>query len=296
MQVTSSQIKSISLNRGRDDLCNSVADFITTKGAQFQLDTPLRVKHFLGQMAIESTFFSKTEENLNYTTAERIKEVWPSRFATIAEAAQFVKNPQALANKVYGTRSDLGNQGGNDGWLYRGSALPSLTGKANFRDFTAWIQKRDPTAPDFVKYPDLLRTAAWYVYPAAWFWVAKGCAAFADKDDVKGLTRTINGGLIGLDDRAQATAVSGKFLNTQTNPIVTTNPPNQADPLLKEYQQKLVTLSTKLNRPDFNPGTPDGWNGPKTANAVTAFQKYVTLSTDGKLGPNTRAAIDRLLS
>lgn len=296
MIVTAAQIKQISMNTGRPDICQSVADFITNHGADYQLDTALRVKHFLGQMAIESTFFSKMEESLNYTTEQRLMTVWPSRFPTVAAARPFVENPKGLADYVYSNRDDLGNTGGDDGWNYRGSGLPSLTGKANFKAFTAWMQKLNPTAPDFVQYPDLLRTVTWGVYPAAWFWVAKGCAPFADKDDVNGLTRRINGGLTGLKDRTQATSVAGKILNLQTNPVVVSTPPKQSDPLLQEYQQKLITLSKKLNMPAINPGDADGWNGPATEKAVNAFQAYVKLEVDGKCGPNTRNAIDRLLA
>lgn len=289
MEITADTILKISRGKGDPTICSELASFITTKGALYHLDTALRIKHFLGQCAVESRLFSKLEEDLYYS-AERMTQVWPSRFPSVKAAAPYAKNPRALANKTYGGR--MGNKRPDDGWLYRGSALKMITGYDNFLAFTKWMQNLIPGSPDFVANPDLLRTPDWAIWPAVWYWETKKCYQFADLDDVRGLTRAINGGLIGLEDRDAMTAYAGKILNMRTDPDIQATKPKTGDPLLLEYQQKLNRIADKIGNADLNVGNPDGWNGAKTFRAVTAFQTLVNIVADGKLGPNTRLNID----
>ena len=291
MQITAKQVKDVSLGFGRADLCASIADMITKHGDSFFLDTVYRIKHFLGQTCIESNFYRSLEENLNYS-AGRLMEVWPKRFPTLASATPYAKNPQALANKTYGGR--MGNYGANDGWLYRGSSIKQITGKDNFTAFNTWIHKLFPDAPDFVANPDYLRSFEWAVWPAVWYWVENKCYVYADRDDAKGLTKVINGGYTMLDERIKATAVAAKVLNSATQPVLTAAPPRQPDLLLKEMQEKMTFLSKKLNRPDCDPKGADGWMGENTAKAAMAIQSFTNLKVDGKIGPNTRKAINLL--
>jgi len=290
MELTADTVMRISMNRGKPEICTMIADFITKNGDSYQLNTAMRIKHFLGQCAVESGMYTKLEESLYYSI-DRLQAVWPKRFPNSEAAAPYAKNPQALANKTYGGR--MGNDGANDGWLYRGSSIKMITGKENFATFTRWMRNLDPSCPNFIANPDALRSLDWAIWPAVWYWVEKKCYEYADDDDVKGLTRVINGGLIGYEDRMAATAYAGKILNMKTNPdIAIAKPSSGADPLLKEYQSKLLALSEKLSNPKLNPGEPDGWNGAQTASAVAYFQETADLVTDGKLGPNTRKYID----
>ncbi len=111
----------------------------------------------------------------------------------------FAHNPEKLANEVYGKR--MGNTGPKDGFTYRGRGLLQLTGKDSYREATVILRGEDPTAPDFVAAPDEVISAQWCLKIAAAEWVAKGCNAFADLDDINKVTKAINGGLIGLAQR-----------------------------------------------------------------------------------------------
>lgn len=96
------------------------------------IDTPARVAHFLAQVGVESGGLARVEENLSYS-AERLMTVWPSRFKTLAAAQAYARNPEALANKVYGGR--MGSTQPGDGWRYRGRGLKQLTGRNNYKEY-----------------------------------------------------------------------------------------------------------------------------------------------------------------
>jgi putative chitinase len=97
----------------------------------------------------------------------------------------------------------MGNTGPNDGFTYRGRGLLQLTGKESYQNATIILRKEEPTAPDFVSSPDEVISAKWCLVIAASAWVSKGCNALADQDDIRKITRAINGGLIGLAERIE---------------------------------------------------------------------------------------------
>lgn len=156
-----------------------------------QINTPRRVAMFLAQVSHESQRLSKVEENLSYS-AKRLTQVWPSRFPTLAAAAPYAMNPKALANKTYGNR--MGNTGPNDGWMYRGRGLKQLTGKNNYAHMTKVM------GIDFVNNPDLVALDAYAAGTAVQFWRDAGGNVYADRGDYMGLTKAINGGLVGFED------------------------------------------------------------------------------------------------
>jgi putative chitinase len=165
-------------------------------------ETPLRVAHFIAQIMHESGGLTVQFENLNYR-AERLPQVWPSRFRPTGplDPSEFARNPRKLANEVYGGR--MGNSEPDDGFTYRGRGLLQLTGKNSYRDATTILRKQDPTAPDFVIAPDEVIGARWCLAIAASEWAERGCNAMADADNIQNITRRINGGLIGLNDRIE---------------------------------------------------------------------------------------------
>ncbi len=156
-------------------------------------DNRLRLAHFMAQTLHEVGGLTILIENMNYR-AERIKVVWPSRFPTVESAMPYAHNPEKLANKVYGGR--MGNTQQGDGWRFIGRGLIQLTGRESYEKFGERL------GVDLAANPDLAFSGEWALKIAAEEWKAGNCNAFADADDLRRVTRAINGGLIGLASRA----------------------------------------------------------------------------------------------
>lgn len=166
-----------------------------------ELSSVARVRHFLAQTAEESGGYRVFEENLNYS-AKRLVAVWPSRFPTVAAAASLAGRPEALANTVYGGRRDLGNTQPGDGWRYRGRGPIQATGRA-------WAEKLTRALGiDLVAEPDRLLDPSTGWLAAAAIWTMSGAGAFADRGDLEGETRRLNGGLTNLAERRRYLALA----------------------------------------------------------------------------------------
>ena len=174
--------------------------------AKYDISTPARQAFFVGQCAHESNNFTRLEEGLNYS-ASRLMVVWPSRFPTLEAAAPYANNPEKLANKVYGGRADLGNKEDGDGFKFHGRGCIQLTGRDLYE------RCGEAIGADLINQPQLLVEPHYAAMSAAWFWNKKGLNALADSKDYDTMTKRINGGLIGLDDRkakiAKAISVLG---------------------------------------------------------------------------------------
>lgn len=160
---------------------------------RYGVTTPLRLAHLMAQILHETGALTIREECLNYH-ADRLMEVWPSRFRTLTEAEPFAQNPRALANQVYNGR--MGNRmGSDDGWTYRGRGLLQLTGREAYGRYGKLL------GIDLVGHPELVLDPRHALEIACAEWQASNCNQAADRDDIEGVTRRINGGLIGLDSR-----------------------------------------------------------------------------------------------
>lgn len=172
-----------------------------------------RIAAFIAQLAHESGGFRRLSENLTYTSAARICAVWPKRFADEDSARPFVRNPEALANRVYANRLGNGTAGSGDGWRYRGRGLLQITGRANYDEAGRALGLA------LLQEPDRLLEPVNAARSAAWFWQTRGLNALADDrsdDDDDGdfvsITKIINGGTTGLSERRRYWAQARRTL------------------------------------------------------------------------------------
>jgi len=161
--------------------------------SKYGIDTPKRQAAFIGQCGHESNNFKVLEENLHYS-AQALMRVWPSRFDA-ATSEKLANNPEGIANKVYGGRADLGNNQDGDGWRFHGRGVIQLTGRSNYQVCG------DALGQPFTSNPELLLEPEWACMSAGWFWNKKGLNALAEAEDWTTMTKRINGGTLGLDDR-----------------------------------------------------------------------------------------------
>jgi len=176
---------------------DAVLPMIQAAVSKFELNTPVRLAHFLAQCGHESGGFKATRENLNYS-AEGLTKIFPKYFPTVQVATPFAKQPEKIANKVYANRMGNGDEASGDGFKFRGRGFIQLTGKDNYKALGAAIQQ------DLVANPDLV-ASQFPMLSAAWFFHKNGLHRIADEGTtdivVTKITKRVNGGTIGLADR-----------------------------------------------------------------------------------------------
>lgn len=160
----------------------------------YEINTPKRVAAFIAQCAHESGGFRFLRENLNYK-AESLIKVFPKYFKDMATAQAYARQPQKIANRVYANRMGNGDEASGDGWRYCGRGLIQLTGKDNYSWFAASIETPVEQVSEY------LETFEGAAQSACWFWETNNLNQWADKGDIVTMTKRINGGTIGLEDR-----------------------------------------------------------------------------------------------
>jgi putative chitinase len=176
--------------------------------ARAEVDTPLRLSHFLAQLTHETNGFAVVAENPNYS-AQRLVQMFASRFKDEAEAMAYDKQPERIANRIYANRMGNGDEASGDGWRYRGRGFIGLTGRANYRALGETIGVDLEANPDQMFDPEVSLAIA------AAFWSSRKLNDAADADDIRRVTRAFNGGLNGLADRQRLLDLAKKTLDIQ---------------------------------------------------------------------------------
>lgn len=181
---------------------------------RYQIDTsPRRVAAWLATIAHESARLTRVVENLNYS-AEGLARTWPARYADMtgqpnASARRIARRPEDIANLTYAGRMGNGTAGSGDGWRYRGRGLIQITGRANYESTSVALGE------DFVSQPEQLEQPHYAALSAAEWWHRNGCNQLADTGDMAEVTRRVNGGLTGLDDRLKLYAAAMTYLGAK---------------------------------------------------------------------------------
>jgi putative chitinase len=253
---------------------------------KYDITTERRAAHFISQCAHESNNFRSLEENLNYSE-KSLLAVFGRYFgaAPKADAAEYARNPEMIANRVYNDefrKYKMGNVEEGDGWRFRGRGLKQLTGRDNYTRFGKSV---DMTAEEAAEY---VATPAGAVESACWFWDTNNLNAIADTDDVVKMTKKINGGNIGLADRQ---ARYKKAMEVFGNPVSIAEAHDDDDNDMDVSDIGTLRKGSKgegvkMMQEALGVGA-DGAFGPGTERALKAWQAANGLTADGIAGPMT---------
>lgn len=243
---------------------------------KYEINTPARIAGFVAQCGHESQNFKTLEENLNYS-AEGLNRTFPKYFVKAGRDAQaYHRQPEKIANVVYANRMGNGDTASGEGWKFRGRGVIQLTGKDNYSRFAKYVGK---SIDETIEY---LKTKQGALESACWFWKTNGLNEIADSGDIVAMTKRINGGTIGLEDRQKhythALAVLGGKATAAPATASTTLRKGDKGPQVVKMQKALGIAS-------------DGDFGPGTETALKRWQAANGLTADGVAGPKTLAKL-----
>lgn len=289
VKITKDQLaKMIPSNKDVDSWHKALVEILP----KYDIDTEQRIAGFIAQCAHESGDFRIMEENLNYSE-KALNAVFGRYFGAAPKrnAAEYARNPEKIANYVYmdefrSKAGQMGNTKKGDGFLFRGRGLKQLTGRNNY---TAFGKTVDMSAEEAAAY---VATPKGAVESACWFWDNAKCNKFADEGDIVGLSKRINGGTIGLEDRVRRWEEALKILGGKAAPVKIQEEKDEDDVkddigVLRrgckgegvKIMQKALGISA------------DGDFGPGTEKALKAWQAKNGLTADGIAGPATFAKL-----
>ena len=240
---------------------------------KWDITTVERVSGFMAQCMHESAYFLRLTENLNYS-ASALNRVFPKYFIRAGRDAQkYHRSPENIANVVYANRMGNGDEHSGDGWRYRGRGLIQLTGKNNYQSFAADVRMTLDNVPTY------LESKQGAIQAACWFWKDNEINRYCDTQDIVGMTKRINGGTHGLEERSKhflhaldlfgGDSISADIDHNQIIKI------GSRGPVVADIQERL----------GIDPA--DGIFGPQTALAVQQWQTDNGLASDGVVGPNS---------
>ena len=264
-----------------DDWYDALVDILPKYG----ITTERRVAHFLSQCAHESGGFKRLEENLNYS-AKALRAVFGRYFGDSPkrDADEYHRQPEMIANYVYMDefrKYKMGNTEEGDGWRFRGRGLKQLTGRENYTRFGESVDMSAEEAAEYVATP------AGAVESACWYWDSRNLNAIADGDDVKAMTKKINGGTIGLEDRQNRYVHALKVLGMEAEAL--SSDEDDVEDIIDDIgvlRKGSRGEGVKLMQEALGIGA-DGAFGPGTERALKEWQSANGLVADGIAGPAT---------
>jgi len=251
----------------------------------YEINTPNRIAGFMAQCAHESLDFTRLEENLNYSE-KALNGVFGRYFGKgKRDAAEYARNPEKIANYVYqdefrSKRGAMGNVNDGDGWRFRGRGIKQLTGRNNYTAFGKTVGMSAEEAAEYVATPKGA------IESACWFWKTNKLENWADKGDNVGLTKRINGGTIGLDDRNRRWEEALAILGGEVPAPAPTAAPKATG--VRTLRKGMKGDDVAKMQKAIGVGA-DGDFGFGTLTAVKKWQKLNGLTADGIVGPATQA-------